>query len=60
MQLYSDGQIQSNMQYQDNSQHNIPIHILVIMIIISFHPTNFNTNIKFEQFVNVKRKEMEQ
>ena len=48
MKLYSDGQVQSNMQYQDNIQHNIPIHILLIMIIISLHPANFNTSIKFE------------
>ena len=57
MKLYSDGQVQSNIQYQDNIQDNFPIHILVIMIIISLHSANFNTSIKFEWFVNVKKKE---
>ena len=53
MKLYSDCQVQCNMQYQDNIQHNIHTHILVIMIIISLLPANFITSIKFEQIVNV-------
>ena len=52
MKLYSDGQVQNNVQYQDNIQHNIHTNILVIMIIISLLPANFITCIKFEELVN--------